>query len=89
MAFNVGTSRFKFKSHGSQPALENSEKVDSAVKDGQLKYKFSSAFGGGFRGGLAFDNGIKNGEVAPFGKNVIFVFLKIRSKGLMIMELII
>lgn len=34
------------------------------------KYKFTAAFGGGFRGGLSIDSKVKTGKQAPFGSHI-------------------
>ena len=73
------------------PTLD--EKADAnataskAIKDNDIKYKFSGAFGGGFRGGLVVDEGKETGDAAPFGKKEIrFEALYEDSQGYGVIE---
>ena len=53
--------------------VKNSEKgfkdPNQSKVDDEVKYKFDTAFGGGYKGNLIVDNPIKSGQQAPFGTN--------------------
>lgn len=80
LPFNTAVNKFdkhnNFMTHHIDPQNPLLNEKDAAnvtenkvVKENEVKYKFSGAFGGGFRGGLVVDEGKMSGEAAPFGTN--------------------
>lgn len=65
--FNTGTMRFKAKNPDDTSDMHD---TSTTMDSDMTKYKFTGAFGGGFRGGLKIDSRLESGKVAPFGSKV-------------------